>query len=59
MDSIKGIKAEWEKQPEAFPVFLEKHPFHQVECCPGICHQESEWLMKNFFWEKRKEKNEK
>ncbi len=26
MDSIKGIKAEWEKQPEAFPVFLEKHP---------------------------------
>ena len=25
MDSIKGIKAEWEKQPEAFPVFLEKH----------------------------------
>ena len=26
MDSTKGIKAEWEKQPEAFPVFLEKHP---------------------------------
>ncbi|WP_080125305.1 nucleoside deaminase [Chlamydia suis] len=40
-------------------VFLEKHPFHQVECCAGVCHQESEWLMKNFFLEKRKAKNEK
>lgn len=40
-------------------VFLEKHPFHQVECCAGICHEESELLMKKFFLEKRKTKDEK
>ncbi|AOQ16967.1 tRNA adenosine(34) deaminase TadA [Chlamydia trachomatis] len=39
-------------------VFLEKHPFHQVECCSGVCYQESEQLMKNFFLEKRKAKDE-
>lgn len=40
-------------------VFKEKHPFHQVECCSGICREDAEQLMKQFFIGKRKEKNEK
>ncbi|EGK69467.1 putative cytidine/deoxycytidylate deaminase family protein [Chlamydia abortus LLG] len=40
-------------------VFKEKHPFHQVECFSGICCADAEQLMKQFFIEKRKEKNEK
>lgn len=40
-------------------VFKEKHPFHQVECCSGICREDTEQLMKQFFIGKRKEKNEK
>ncbi|WP_348662996.1 tRNA adenosine(34) deaminase TadA [Chlamydia vaughanii] len=39
-------------------VFTQKHPFHQVECCSGVCYEESEQLMKQFFKEKRREKSE-
>ncbi|WP_201456264.1 tRNA adenosine(34) deaminase TadA [Chlamydia sp. 17-3921] len=40
-------------------VFTKDHPFHSVEQCSGICREESESLMKQFFVEKRKKKNEK
>jgi len=39
-------------------VFAQKHPFHTVECSKIYC-EESERLMKQFFIEKRKQKNEK
>lgn len=37
-------------------VFKEKHPFHQVECCSGVCFEEAEQLMKKFFVNKRAQK---
>ena len=47
MDSIKGIKAEWEKQPEAFPVLLQKH----LEIFPAVGDmqkKENEALIEEF-----------
>ncbi|EPP34656.1 cytidine and deoxycytidylate deaminase zinc-binding region family protein [Chlamydia ibidis] len=40
-------------------VFTQKHPFHAVECTSGICCEESERIMKDFFLGKRKGKHEK
>ena len=39
-------------------VFNEKHPFHKVTYHSGICCEESEQLMKQFFQNKRDMQNE-
>ncbi|EPP38036.1 tRNA-specific adenosine deaminase [Chlamydia avium] len=40
-------------------VFNQRHPFHEVICNSGVCYEESEQLMKQFFKNKRDAKNEK
>lgn len=35
----------------------EKHPIHKVEITSGVCNDKSASLMREFFYERRKEKN--
>lgn len=38
-------------------VFKEKHPFHQVSYCSGVCSEQAAQLMKQFFLAQRAKKD--